>query len=124
MSRPGEHPLAPGATPWNDDHHPTAFQQAVVDAVRGLQWGELTTFSDVADEIGHPGSAQAVANTLRAAIDIPWWRVVPADGRLYRSHVSVQGPLLEAEGHRVDARRRVHQGPPPTARSIKTYNST
>ena len=109
MPRSREHPLPPHAKPWNNDHRPTAFQQAVIEAVRELQWGELTTFGDLADEIGHPGSAQAVANTLRAAIDIPWWRVVPADGRLYRTHAATQGPLLELEGHRVDARRHVHR---------------
>jgi alkylated DNA nucleotide flippase Atl1 len=111
MPRPRERPLHPGATPWSDDHRLTAFQRAVIDAVCGLRSGELITFGDLADEIGHPGSAQAVANTLRAAMGIPWWRVVPADGRLYRSHVAVQGPLLEAEGHRVDALRRVHMTP-------------
>lgn len=76
--------------------------------MRSLRWGELTTYGEVAAEIGHPGSAQAVANALRGATDVPWWRVVPADGRLYRTHAAVQAPLLETEGHRVDQDRRVH----------------
>ena len=76
--------------------------------MRALRRGELATYRDIAEEVGRPGSAQAVANVLRAALDLPWWRVLPSDGRLYRSHAPIQAPLLEAEGHRVDERRRVN----------------
>jgi len=76
--------------------------------VRSLRRGDLATYGEVAEEIGHPGSAQAVANVLRAATGLAWWRVIPGDGRLYRTHAHVQAPLLEAEGHRVDDQRRVH----------------
>lgn len=79
--------------------------------MRDLARGELATYAEIAEEIGHPGAGQAVANVLRGASELPWWRVVPADGRLYRSHVRVQGPLLEAEGHTVDEHRRVRASP-------------
>jgi alkylated DNA nucleotide flippase Atl1 len=79
----------------------------VVEVVASLGPGDVVTYQEVAHEIGRPGSAQAVSNVLRAAPDLPWWRVVPADGRLYRSHEPVQRPLLEAEGHRIDADRRL-----------------
>ena len=69
--------------------------------------GDLVTYGDLATELGRPGAGQAVANVLRRAPDLPWWRVVPADGRLYRTHAAVQTSLLEAEGHRVDTERRV-----------------
>ena len=101
-------PPPPNAAPWPEDHRPTEFQRAVVAAVAGLRPGELVTYGDLAEELGRPGGGQAVANVLRAVPDLPWWRVVPAEGRLYRTHAPVQGPLLEAEGHRVDAHRRVH----------------
>src|SRR4051794_40157367 len=100
-------PSPPRAAPWSTDHRQTDFQQAVVAAVRALRRGDLATYADVAEEIGHPGSAQAVANVLRAAPDLPWWRVLPSGGRLYRTHAAVQIPLLEAEGHRVDEHLRV-----------------
>ena len=80
-----------------------------------LEPGELVTFSDVAEQIGRPGSAQAVANVLRGAPDLPWWRVLPSDGRVYRNLAPVQIPLLRAEGHHVDDERHVHPGPPPPA---------
>ena len=76
----------------------TEFQRLVVDAVSRLESGDVVTYQELADEIGRPGSAQAVANVLRSAPDLPWWRVVPTDGRLYRTHAPVQRALLEAEG--------------------------
>jgi methylated-DNA-protein-cysteine methyltransferase related protein len=103
-------PLPPNATPWHDEHEPTEFQRAVVEAVGRVTAGELVTYAEIAEEIGRPGAGQAVANVLRRAPDLPWWRVVPTDGRLYRSHAPVQAPLLEAEGHRIDGNRRVLPG--------------
>lgn len=99
-------PTPPGAHPQPPDRL-TPFQQHVVAVVSGLQAGEVLTYAEVALEAGHPGAAQAVANVLRRVPDLPWWRVVPADGRLYRTHAPVQRPLLEAEGVRVDDERRV-----------------
>lgn len=96
---PGGHPEPPGTL--------TPFQAAVVDLVRGLAVGEVLTYAEVADEIGRPGSAQAVANVLRRVPGLPWWRVVPTDGRIYRTHAPVQVPLLRAEGVEVDDDRRL-----------------
>jgi methylated-DNA-protein-cysteine methyltransferase-like protein len=101
-------PPPPHAKPWPDDHELTAFERAVVRAASELQPGDLVTYGELAEEIGRPGSGQAVANVLRAAPDLPWWRVIPSDGRLYRTHAPSQAPLLEAEGHRIDEHRRVH----------------
>ena len=104
--QPGATP-PPGADPQLPDAPLTPFQRAVVDLVGSLQPGEVVTFADVATEIGRPGSAQAVANVLRRVPGVPWWRVVPTSGRLYRTHAPTQGPLLEAEGVHVDAARRI-----------------
>lgn len=106
-------PLPPNAAPWPADHEPTAFQGEVIDAVRAVGRGELVTYGELAAEIGRPGSGQAVANVLRSAPELPWWRVLPADGRLYCTHAPVQGPLLESEGHAIDVDRRVHPASPP-----------
>jgi methylated-DNA-protein-cysteine methyltransferase-like protein len=99
--------LPPKGTPWPDDHRPTPFQQAVVEVVAGLRAGELASYADVAEEAGHPGAGQAVANVLRHAAGLPWWRVVPAEGRVYRTHRPTQIPLLRAEGHTVDDDGRI-----------------
>lgn len=97
----------PNADPQPPEAGLTTFQQAVVDVVRELEPGEVVTYGDVAMEIGRPGSAQAVANVLRRVPDLPWWRVIPTSGRLYRTHAPTQRPLLEAEGVNVGSDRRV-----------------
>lgn len=85
----------------------TDFQREVAEVVADLQVGELITYGEVALESGHPGAGQAVANVLRRVPGLPWWRVLPASGRLYRQHRQVAEPLLEAEGHTVDEMGRV-----------------
>lgn len=100
-------PLPPGGRSDPTEGGLTAFQSAVVEVVGSLGAGELVTYGEVAMEAGNPGAAQAVANTLRRVPDLPWWRVVPSGGRLYRTHAPVQTPLLTAEGVHVDEHRRV-----------------
>ncbi len=88
----------------------TAFQQRVADVVAGLLPGDLMTYAEVALEAGHPGAGQAVANVLRRVPGLPWWRVLPADGRLYRQHREAAAPRLRAEGHTIDVSGRVVAG--------------
>jgi methylated-DNA-protein-cysteine methyltransferase-like protein len=88
----------------------TPFQVTVVDVVRALGPGEVLTYGEVALEAGHPGAAQAVANVLRRVPGLPWWRVVPTTGRLYRTHAPTQAPLLAAEGVTVGDDRYVRPG--------------
>lgn len=108
----GAKPLPPGGHA-DPPEELTAFQTAVVDVVRGLAPGEVVTYAEVALEAGRPGSAQAVANVLRRVPGLPWWRVVPSTGRLYRTHAPTQIPLLAAEGVAVDEERRVVVGDEP-----------
>ena len=96
---PGGHPEPPAEL--------TDFQQAVVEVVADLEPGELLTYGEVAREAGWPGAAQAVANVLRRVPELPWWRVVPANGRLYFTHAPRQAELLRAEGIEVDEHRRI-----------------
>ena len=103
----GSSPLPPGGSPVPPAGELTEFQQLVAAAVAALQPGDVVTYAEVAAEIGRPGSAQAVANVLRRVPDLPWWRVIPTGGRLYRTHAPVQAPLLAAEGVEVDPDRWV-----------------
>ena len=98
--------MPPGGVP-DPPHEPTAFQSAVIGVVSSLESGEVATYAEVAAEAGHPGSAQAVANVLRRVPGLPWWRVVPSSGRLYRTHHPTQEPLLAAEGVDIDESGRV-----------------
>jgi methylated-DNA-protein-cysteine methyltransferase related protein len=90
-------PRPPGA--WSEAPAAlTPFQRAVADGAVSLRPGDVVTYAELAIEVGHPGSAQAVANVLRRVPGLPWWRVIPSDGRLYRTHAPIQAPLLRSEG--------------------------
>ena len=67
--------------------------------MRAIPEGYLGTYGDVS-----PGAPRFAGTVLFGADepDLPWWRVIPADGRLYRSHAPIQAPLLAAEGHHID----------------------
>lgn len=100
--------LPPGGIP-DPPSDPTPFQAAVIGVVAGIPRGEVLTYAEVAEEAGHPGSSQAVSNVLRRVPDLPWWRVIPSTGRLYRTHQPVQRDLLRAEGVDIDEGGRVRR---------------
>lgn len=100
-------PPPPKADPWPEDRVHSPFERDVIEAIGSLAPGELATYGEIAEEVGRPGAAQAVGNVVRRARRLPWWRIVPADGRIYCTHAPVQIPLLEAEGHRIVDRRLV-----------------
>ena len=102
--------MPPGGIP-DPPRRPTEFQQAVIAVVSSLAPGEVATYAEVAAEAGHPGSAQAVANVLRRVPGLPWWRVIPSSGRLYRTHRPTQEPMLRSEGVDIDATGRIVPGP-------------
>lgn len=78
---------------------PVPLASRVHDALTRLAPGELVTYGELAVELGHPGAARAVGTALRSCPDgLPWWRVVPASGRLHDHLLARQEPLLRAEG--------------------------
>lgn len=78
--------------------------------------GDVVTYGEVAAEAGHPGAHRAVGSFLArggaAGLDLPWWRVVTATGRLAPGHEVDQARRLRAEGVDV-ARGRVTRRPSP-----------
>jgi methylated-DNA-protein-cysteine methyltransferase related protein len=103
----GDATAAPGGAQEPPSNPLTPFQASVVELVGGLTAGEVMTYAEVADEIGRPGSGQAVANVLRRVPGLPWWRVIPSSGALYRTHAPTQAPLLRVDGVSVDEEGRV-----------------
>lgn len=82
----------------------------IVDVIRSLGAGEVTTYGDVADTSGYPGLARHVGALLAGAGDdeLPWWRVVTASGRLVPGNETEHAALLRSEGVLVsDGRVRV-----------------
>lgn len=80
----------------------TTFQRIVWQALRGIPPGSTTTYTEVANRIGMPKSARAVAQACAAnalAVIIPCHRVVRSDGTLsgYRWGIQRKRILLEKE---------------------------
>ena len=80
----------------------TAFQQRVWEALRRIPAGTTATYTEIAEAIGAPTSARAVAGACAAnklAIVIPRHRVVRGDGSLsgYRWGVNRKAALLAKE---------------------------
>jgi methylated-DNA-protein-cysteine methyltransferase-like protein len=76
----------------------TAYQQAVVEVVAGLEAGEVSTYGEVAAEAGFPGAARGVSGVLKKVGGLPWWRVTAASGSLIKGLESEQAQRLRAEG--------------------------
>ncbi|HEX6261075.1 MAG TPA: bifunctional DNA-binding transcriptional regulator/O6-methylguanine-DNA methyltransferase Ada [Woeseiaceae bacterium] len=83
----------------------TAFQQRVWQALKEIPAGATASYAEIAERIGAPGSARAVAQACasnRLAVAIPCHRVVRNDGALsgYRWGVERKRELLQREGSR------------------------
>lgn len=75
------------------------FTARVLAVVAALPRGTLATYGEVAMEAGRPGAARAVGRILAGRGDgLPWWRVVPASGRLAPPVAVRQAEALRAEG--------------------------
>src|SRR5216110_493427 len=98
------------------DVEATALQQRVWQALRAIPYGETRSYGAVAEAVGHPGAARAVARACAAnpvALVIPCHRVVRGDGDPggYRWGVARKRLLLEQERSAAQlAERRVLRG--------------
>ena len=82
------------------------FQQ-VYRIVRAVPPGKVTTYGTVAILAGRPGGARTVGWAMRAlqrGTDVPWHRVINAQGRISPPSPSaeLQRALLESEGVEFD----------------------
>jgi AraC family transcriptional regulator of adaptative response/methylated-DNA-[protein]-cysteine methyltransferase len=81
----------------------TAFQQRVWQALRQIPAGQTVSYAELAERVGLPAGARAVAGACAAnpvAVAIPCHRVVRNDGSIsgYRWGVERKQALLEREG--------------------------
>lgn len=88
---------------WPLDPLGTEFQQQVWQALRQIPPGQTVSYAELAQRIGQPSAARAVASACAAnplAVAVPCHRVVRSDGGLsgYRWGVDRKQSLLEREG--------------------------
>jgi methylated-DNA-protein-cysteine methyltransferase-like protein len=84
-------------------------QQRIIDVIRALGEGEVTTYGDIAEVAGYPRQSRLVGRILATSPeDLPWWRVVNSVGRLVPGHERTQAALLRAEAVQVASGRVVN----------------
>ena len=86
---------------------PRATYSEVYAVIRLIPEGHVMSYSGVARQMGRPGLQRMVGYALRALSgsdnDVPWWRVVNAEGRISNAYSpEVQRQRLMAEGITVD----------------------
>ena len=97
-----------------------ASPEQILNAVRAIPEGFVCTFGDLS-----PSSPRFAGRVLHGSKeDVPWWRVVRADGSLplggdQRARLDAEAvPLLATEPPRVDMRRA--RVPPPDSPEVIT----
>lgn len=101
----------PGRFPYRVDLDGfSPFQRDVLEALMGVGYGSVVTYSRLSEICGHPGASRAVGNAVGAnpiILVIPCHRVVGRAGdRLhlggFSSGLDVKRTLLRIEGHSSD----------------------
>jgi O-6-methylguanine DNA methyltransferase len=79
---------------------PQGSFETVWQAVRQIPAGSVASYADIADAaLGTRRAARTVGWALSSCpSDVPWWRVIRADGRLPGIRDDLQARLLRAEG--------------------------
>ncbi len=75
--------------------------ERIHDLVRRIPRGKVAAYGQIAHWLGWPRGARTVGwalRALRAGTDVPWHRVINAQGRISLRGDDVQRGLLEAEG--------------------------
>lgn len=113
-------------------HDVTPYARAVLDAVDRIPAGQVMSYGDVAELVG-AGSARSVGTVMsRHGAEVPWHRVLHADGSCAAHQADHQLALLREEDvpvrrGRVDmarARWRGGHAAPPERRLAATEAAT
>jgi methylated-DNA-protein-cysteine methyltransferase-like protein len=86
----------------------SVMQERIIEVIRGLGVAEVVSYGDVADDAGYPGRARLVGHVCASVDDLPWWRVVTANGRLVPGLEVEHAQRLRAEGVAVEGGRVRH----------------
>ena len=83
------------------------FQREVYQRLLAIEYGHVTSYGKIADEVGKPDQARAVGQAVGAnpiPIVVPCHRVIASDGRLtgFAGGLAAKVALLKLEGVDVD----------------------
>jgi alkylated DNA nucleotide flippase Atl1 len=88
------------------------YDDAVLAVVALIPPGQVMSYGDVAEYLGAGGPRQVGRVLSRGGGDVPWWRVIRADGSPPPGHETqclahwrAEGVPLRADGSRADMRR-------------------
>ena len=90
------------------------YVEGVLSAVEQIPAGRVSSYGDIAEQVGRGGPRQVGQIMSRYGSAVPWWRVVRADGRPVVGHQEEALTRLRAEnvpllGERVDMHRGRNQ---------------
>jgi len=75
-----------------------AFAEAVLDLVEQIPAGRVMSYGSIAAALGSRASRQVGKVMAHGGADVPWWRVVHADGRPADGHERSAREHFDAEG--------------------------
>jgi methylated-DNA-protein-cysteine methyltransferase-like protein len=78
---------------------PVEKYKAIHGMVCRIPVGRVASYSQIAAMVGLPGRARMVGKALGAILDraqVPWWRVIKADGRIAFGADTEHGQLQQA----------------------------
>jgi methylated-DNA-protein-cysteine methyltransferase-like protein len=91
---------------------PSGMFDDILKTVRRIPKGKVATYGDVAAASGHPGAARQVVWALRAGKNVPWHRVLGAQGRVllkgeagFEQRLRLQTENVLIHGDRVDIKQ-------------------
>jgi methylated-DNA-protein-cysteine methyltransferase-like protein len=97
---------------------PSGIFDDILKTVRGIPKGRIATYGQVAIASGHPGAARQVVWALRAGKNVPWHRVLGAQGRIrltgesgFEQRLRLETEGIAIQGDRVDIKQFGHTFP-------------
>lgn len=103
--RPGVASATAGVSAREGSASLTPFARDVLDVVAAIPAGKVMTYGDVADHLGRGGARTVGAVMSRLGHEVPWHRVVQANGRPAEPLYDEALRLLAREGCPLDGGR-------------------
>lgn len=91
--------------------HVEDFTQKVLTYIQAIPEGRVATYGQIAKLAGNPKAARQVSrflHTMTNKYDLPWHRIINAQGKIMIADPERQIALLEAEGIEVLTGNRVN----------------